>query len=620
MLPRALLLLYLLLFSFSAFSQSNQLPDLLEKWNRLQAADKNRADTAIVSLLNAIAFSYFQSAPDKALFYGKKAFNMAVAIGFPEGQSKALANISRSYYVKGAYDLSLNASQQSYEISDKHKDDAGKSNALNGIGLIYLAQDNIQPALEKFQAAAAINKVLKDQDRLAANFINIGICYDELKQPDKAIPALNKGLQICRQINKHNLISLATNRLGLIYHGKKDYQKAIQYYKEVIGNKTYQDDWENSFAYTGLANTYYQLVDYKKAIFHGEKGLKLGKKVAAKWDIERSLEVLHQSYFAVGDYNKAYTYLKQDKIYCDSLFNESKENEINGLHLKQQQSENRELIKRSQLDQQRIRLNYLTILIISMIVVFLAVISLIVYRNNLAKNKLNNKLATLNHTKDQLFSVIGHDLRSPFASILQTLELIRGNDLSKEEIELIMDRFFEKLTATSAMLDNLLLWVNGQKKGIKAKLVAVDLPLVIEQLLSLLNLLALEKKITIQHTVPANAMITADPDHIRIIFQNLIGNAIKFTPENGLIDIFYEVSAVQVIIHIKDNGVGIPLVKQEQLFNVAGQEISSYGTNNEKGIGIGLLLVKKFADENNAVLEIVSEEGLGTEFIVRFRR
>lgn len=545
---------------------------------------------------------------------------MAIAIDDHIGHSRALANISRSYYVKGAYDLSLNASQQSYTISDKYNDDAGKSNALNGIGLIYLAQDNIQPALEKFQSAAAINKVLDDKDKLAANFINIGICYDELKQPDKAIPALDEGLQICRQIKKYNLIALATNRLGLIYHGKEDYKNALQYYKEVINSKVYQDDWENSFAYTGLANTYYRLGDYRKAIVSGEEGLRLGKKIAAKWDIERSLDILHKSYFAVGDYKGAYGYLKQDKIYSDSLFNEGKENEINGLHLKQQQSENRELVKRSQLDQQRIRLNYLTITIISLIVVFLAVISIIVYRNYLAKNKLNKKLATLNHTKDQLFSVIGHDLRSPFASIIQTLELIRSNDLSKEEIALIMDRFFEKLTATSAMLDNLLLWVNGQKKGIKAKPVQVDLPMVIEQLLNLLNLLALEKKINIQHIIPENGMITADPDHIRIIFQNLIGNAIKFTPLNGLIAISYEVLAEQVVIHIKDNGVGIPRAKQEQLFNIAGQEISSYGTNNEKGIGIGLLLVKKFADENNALLEIMSEEGLGTEFIVTFRR
>ena len=618
MFSRALLLLFLSV-AFSSHSQSDELPALLSKWNRLEKSDK-APDTSTVGLLNVIASKYFQKAPDKALFYGNKALDMSRSISDHIGESKALSSISRAYYIKGAYDLSLNASQQSYAISSKFNNKAGKSSALNGIGLIYLAQDDMASALEKFQAAAVINKSLNYRNQLAANYINIGICYDELKQPDKAIPALDEGLIISRQINKYNLIALATNRLGLIYHGKKEYKKAIQYYQEVINSKVYQDDWENSFAYTGLANTYYQLGDYRKSVLNGEKGLELGKKIAAKWDIERSLDILHKVYFALGDYKRAYGYLEQQKIYSDSLFNERKENEINGLHLKQQQSENRELIKRSEVDHQRIRLNYLTIAIISLVVVFLAVISIIVYRNYLAKKKLNNELSALNHTKDQLFSVIGHDLRSPFASIIQTLELIRSNDLSKEEIEMIMDRFFEKLTATSAMLDNLLLWVNGQKKGITAKLVEVDLPLIIEQLLNLLNLIALEKKITIRHTIPENGMIKADPNHIRIIFQNLIGNAIKFTPVGGLITISYEVLKEQVVIHIKDNGVGMSRAKKDQLFNLAGQEISSYGTNNEKGIGIGLLLVKKFADENNAALEVLSEEGLGTEFIVAFKR
>ena len=618
MLSKGLLSIFLLLLTFSAHAQADDLPGLLSRWHQVEKSG-DAPDTTTVSLLNRIASSYFQTAPDKALFYGNKALDIARSISHPIGKSRALASISRAYYIKGVYDLSLDASQQSYVISNNHKDDIGKSNALNGIGLIYLAQDDMASALEKFQAAAVINKALNYKNQLAANYINIGICYDELKQPDKAIPALDKGLLISRQIKKSNLIALATNRLGLIYHGKKEYSKAIQYYREVIKSKVYQDDWENSFAYTGLANTYYQLGDYRKAVLNGEAGLELGKKIAAKWDIERSLDILHKSYFALSDYKRAYGHLQQQKIYSDSLFNESKENEINGLHLKQQQSENRELIKLSELDQQRIRLNYLTIAIISLVVVFLAVISIIVYRNYLDKKKLNNELSALNHTKDQLFSVIGHDLRSPFASIIQTLELIRSNDLSKEEIAMIMDSFFEKLTATSAMLDNLLLWVNGQKKGITAKLVEVDLPLIIEQLLNLLNLIALEKKITIRHTIPENGMIKADPNHIRIIFQNLIGNAIKFTPISGLIDISYEVLPDQVVIHIKDNGVGMSRAKKDQLFNLTGQEISSYGTNNEKGIGIGLLLVKKFADENNASLEVVSEEGWGTEFIVAFK-
>ncbi len=108
----------------------------------------------------------------------------------------------------------------------------------------------------------------------------------------------------------------------------------------------------------------------------------------------------------------------------------------------------------------------------------------------------------------------------------------------------------------------------------------------------------------------------ADSNHLKIIFNNLIGNAIKFTPHGGTIEITYTDDADYQAIHVKDNGIGILPQKMEKLFKVTGKAISGYGTNNEIGAGIGLGLIKQFVDANNGRIEVKSQPGEGAEFIV----
>jgi signal transduction histidine kinase len=636
--------LTILLFSFSpdlVNAQSQQLPELLEKWEKYKNSDRDTRDTNRVNLLNAIAESYTQTVPDSALLFAEMALKDADENSYPKGKVRALSTILKTQYVKGAYDLSLVTCFRSLAISNEIQDKVGQANAINGIGLIYLTQNKVAPALQEFKKAAVLNESLKGYSRLSANYFNISLGYFQLNKLDSAILPLMKSIALSTKINDQSMIAMARNRLGEIYFKMGNVEKAVSYFVSVTGNKAYQNEWENSFAHSGLANCYYRTGAFEKAVNHGLEGLRLAKKVNAKWDIERSLKIVHESYAAVKDYERAYRYFLQDKLYSDSLFSESKENEMNALHLKQQQIENRELIKRNQIDQQQIDINRMVILIVGIIALSLIVIIALIYRNILQKGKLNLilqkksddisyqktlietqnvELSHLNETKDQLFSIIGHDLRGPFASILNTLQLMKSGELTMDETRFILDKFFEKVTVTAAMLDNLLLWANSQQGGITAKFSSVDLPVIIDQLLELLHLLAAEKKITIQHSAKKDALIWADPDHIKVIFQNIIGNAVKFTRPDGHIAIYYEITASLVVVHIKDNGVGIPGPKLEQLFRLAGKDISSYGTQNEKGIGIGLMLVKRFTDKNNAALQVVSEEDSGTDFIFSFKR
>ncbi|MCY1524445.1 Adaptive-response sensory-kinase SasA [compost metagenome] len=280
------------------------------------------------------------------------------------------------------------------------------------------------------------------------------------------------------------------------------------------------------------------------------------------------------------------------------------------------------------------------ILVVVTVVVLLAAGLLVIYRKNKQVKVLNEELikrnrnmavqrdkielqnmelANLNHSKDQLFSVVGHDLRSPILSIMQTVDMLRSNDLSAAETRMVLDNFFEKLTATATMLDNLLLWVQDQKKEIRTDKLNFLLPSVTDQVLMVLTFQAREKNISIQHESHPDARVYADRNHVRIIFQNLISNAIKFTPANGRIFIHYFTDERKSGIVIRDTGIGIPKDKIPLLFRVMGKDISTYGTAHEKGIGIGLMLVKKYADENQAEI-VVNSTSAGTEFVVVLNR
>jgi len=201
-----------------------------------------------------------------------------------------------------------------------------------------------------------------------------------------------------------------------------------------------------------------------------------------------------------------------------------------------------------------------------------------------------------------------------------TFEIIRQGLLNEEEQQKVLRELDLKVSQVFEMLNNLLYWANSQQKGIQANLREVDLPEVVEEVLSVSHFLATEKNICIRHSSPANRKIYADPDHVRIIVQNLVGNAIKFTPKTGIIRIDYTEDGQYLQIHVRDSGVGITQEQISQILNSQQQHASSRGTNNEKGTGLGLLLVRRFAEINQAQLQIQSIAGEGSDFGIRFRK
>ena len=221
-------------------------------------------------------------------------------------------------------------------------------------------------------------------------------------------------------------------------------------------------------------------------------------------------------------------------------------------------------------------------------------------------------LEKANAAKDTLFSIIAHDLRGPVGSLSQGLELLAESDKQSEEFRRKV--FYELLKSaktTYLLLDNLLKWARSQTGNIT--LVPASHPAVglIQGVVNELQPLASRKGITILTRADGGLKVMADQETISIVLRNLISNAIKFTPDGGTITVSAAQAGDSVEMAIRDTGVGIKAESLATLFNVG---FTTYGTNREKGSGLGLPLCKDFIERNGGTLQVESVEGEGSRF------
>lgn len=226
---------------------------------------------------------------------------------------------------------------------------------------------------------------------------------------------------------------------------------------------------------------------------------------------------------------------------------------------------------------------------------------------------LTEELKELNETKDKLFSIIAHDLRNPFISLLGISNIIleEYNDLSEDEKIEYLTEIENSAKSAYDLLENLLYWSRAQTNNISYTPQKFNLTDIISRNIRLLGIAASSKKINLTNTTGDDLWAYGDPDLVDIIVRNLVSNAIKFTPEGGKVEVTSEKMNNEIKITVADTGIGM---SEDKIINLLqnNKVESSPGTNKEKGTGLGLLLCKDFIEMNNGKMEIVSNPGQGT--------
>jgi signal transduction histidine kinase len=229
--------------------------------------------------------------------------------------------------------------------------------------------------------------------------------------------------------------------------------------------------------------------------------------------------------------------------------------------------------------------------------------------------EMNNELNELNASKDKFFSIIAHDLKNPFSTIIGYSDMLKeemksGNYETIKESAILINT---SAVQTLSLLENLLEWANSQRGKISFNPVPINLRELLVEEFSLLDDMATGKNIELKSYLTDNLIVSADRNMIKTIFRNLISNAIKFTHKNGKVEVKAVRDNRHVEISVSDNGVGMTSNTKAKLFRIDG-DLTTNGTEDEKGTGLGLFLCKEFVEKHGGKIWVESEIGKGSDF------
>jgi len=235
--------------------------------------------------------------------------------------------------------------------------------------------------------------------------------------------------------------------------------------------------------------------------------------------------------------------------------------------------------------------------------------------------RISSELRELNASKDKFFSIIAHDLKSPFTGLLGYSEILNEDleSLTREQLKTYFGEIHSSAKSIYKLLNNLLEWSWISIGDQSFNPVKINVAKLVREVINLLSSNAATKSIEIIFDSDDMLFINADETMIKSIVQNLLSNAIKFTPRNGQINISLTGTTDEVAIIVRDSGVGISEKEMENLFRL-DKHSSTLGTEKEKGTGLGLLIAKELVEKNGGTISVQSKINEGTKFTISFPR
>ncbi len=565
---------------------------------------------------------------------------------------KYLMAIGQDYFISEDYAKSLDYFFLSIKLSEAQSEPAGTADASNSIGRVYYEMGNFKQGLVYFNNSLNLYELLNDNERMGGVLNNLALIYYEIDSIDQAIEYYNKALEL-KKVNGNKLdIAAIYHNLGLVFIQQNKFDQAIE--NLISSRKIFIELNKKKHAVNALNNigrAYYKSGRYKEALKYFKQGYRDAKQINSTFFIMDNYKYQADCYAKLGIYNKAYRYSNRYYNLKDSLLNIEKKKELATIQAKYENEIEKQEIgllkKENDANEATIKMQKMVGVGILVIMILIGVMALFYYRGNLAIKKANQSLKTqqneiqkknnsltqlnneiiiqndaiigqkkeleeLNNIKDKLFSIISHEFRSPLNSLKGTLTLLKVGALSNDELNLISKELNDKINNTSIFLDNLLNWAKSQMHGINSKPVQIKMRELAENNIQLLKSLATKKKILLKNNIPEDCTAFVDPNMMNLIFRNLISNAIKFSLQGSIIEISSESKNNINTISVNDSGIGMSAENIKMLFQV--QSITTRGTANERGTGLGLFITKNFVESNGGKIWVESGEGSGSTF------
>ncbi|MDR6846497.1 tetratricopeptide repeat-containing sensor histidine kinase [Flavobacterium granuli] len=523
---------------------------------------------------------------------------------------------AQSFYLKKDWDSTLVYSMKQLNV-DKNKTLHDYCHYFRGIS--FFNKRIYKEARKEFL-------LISDSFELSQikNFF-LGATVLELRDYDKALYYFILSENQSIESNDIQCLTIAYNGIGTTYIFLKQHEKAEKYLlKNMRINEKSQNNDRICNSYMNLANLYYDQYKDNLAIFYFKKSYIISKRIKdfyTKKSASKNMAVVEENR---GNFKEALAYRKESEQWNDSLNNQNKVWALADYEKKyavaQKQKQISVLKVESKLkDTQRNGLFYSVLALL-----LLLVGGVYIYAQKVKNNKIiltqKNKLDELNATKDQLFSIVSHDLRSSVnalktsnAKLTTSLETKNYNELDQ-----LLHQNSAIANGAYSLLDNLLHWALLQTKQLYFHKDSVHLYSIVQQIEYNYKSLLLDKAITFENAVSKNSFIFVDLDSLKIVLRNLLDNAIKFSNENGEIRIYtIETNTNFCQLVVQDSGLGMSQGTINKLLE--DNELLAKKSNSEVvGTGLGIQLCKQMIKKNGGTLAIESELNKGTKIILTF--
>lgn len=663
------IVLFLILFNCGySYGQKAVRDSLRNEIRRTQTKQQsNLQDTTHINSLNTLAKAMRFIKPDSLALLAEQALKLSTTIRYEKGEIIAL-NAKGDYLSdQGNHDLSISfyekALQKSKEIKDDYLVLSSMSRLANEyqyqgnievalnemliglekadslgikemqsvynekIGMLYANQNDFEEALTYLTNSKKISDLIKDETRTAYTMANLASVYADAKKFDYAMFHINSCITTLERNGVKNQLAFAYEIKGKIYLNQEKFKWASYWYDQskVLHEKSVEHSRGKIDLLNGLAEVHLGLRKDSISNDYALKAFNLSKLLKSKKGLKNSSKTLYKISKQKNNFEEALSYHEVFQELSETLSLKKGEKSLLMLktkmgHIRQKEqllAENKKALARQK--------NYI-IAALGILLVLVAIIFLI-KRSEKIQKRLNKELNAsktelekhelelieLNSTKDKLFSIIGHDLRGPIGAFQGLINMYTKGEVNKTEFLAFIPKLKADIDHIFFTMNNLLSWGYNQMKGGTTNPESISLTNLVDDSSHLLEETANKKSIKIVNRVSEEFIAWSDKNQIDVVIRNLISNALKFTPENGMVTVEAKALGDKIEVTVRDTGIGMDKETREKIFT-KNANITTYGTNDEKGTGLGLILCQEMIENNHGEIWVESAPKIGTSF------
>ena len=516
----------------------------------------------------------------------------------------------------GDYNKALEYARLDYDVGKKINNKEILSSSLNSLAAIMLATNHTEEGLPYIQQAVDIERQNKSDNgkKLA---IRLGIQCEmlmKLNRQQEALDCINEALTIDSCAQRLGRVGVRKSQKADILLSMHEWEECEKICTEALN---IFDDFGNTMdkiiALKQLGTCEIEMKKYQLAEKHLLEGERLCKETsftAQLWRIQHQLFTLYKK---TGQPERALVYLEQCFDQKDSLNND---------HFQQLLSEYQVAYETNAKDiqieaQQKIMRVRLIWMIIILFLLAMLIVSLIVaFRLARIRKNNNKRLEEVNTTRNQIFSIVSHDLKNPVNAQKKILDYMCGHfdQISEPDKKEQINALKQSSDSLNDLLVNLLEWASLESGRLTYKPIRIDLNTLVNTCVRHLQPFAEEKNVTIHKELQPDLFVHTDIKFLEIIMRNLLHNAVKFSFVGGEMEIVAAKDKKNVSLQIVDHGIGMQPDIKKKVFTK--EIMSTLGTSNETGTGIGLMICKALIDKSNCLISFTSEPMKGSAFTI----